>query len=266
VLAAALGQPSLLMANRIGDDSVGHQLHGWQRRHGVQSTGGVRADTATPRIVVVGDNQDTRTMFPYLPGGADELERVDLAPLSSASFAYIDAYQMLGKAATRVVQAAAAQLTFVVNLGGDRAPSELLNALDGYPSLIVQSRIAEESLEAATWLAQRLQSDIQADLAIVTAGKAGATAAGQNSVVSVTAYPAFVRHTDCAGAAFSGGLVFGLNHGWRMRDCLNLAAASGALRCERAHSAPLPSLGELFGVHGIPPSRDACGMKSGMTV
>jgi hypothetical protein len=59
-----------------------------------------------------------------------------------------------------------------------------------------------------------------------------------------------VHHTHCAGAAFSGaafsgGLLHGLLKGWGMRDCLDLAAASGALRCERGHGEPMPGLGEL---------------------
>jgi hypothetical protein len=54
-----------------------------------------------------------------------------------------------------------------------------------------------------------------------------------------------VHHTHRAGAAFSGGLLYGLFQGWAMHDCLGLAAASGALRCERGHGEPMPGLGEL---------------------
>ena len=43
----------------------------------INAAAGITADSGTPRIVVVGDNHDTRTMFPYLPGVANELERID---------------------------------------------------------------------------------------------------------------------------------------------------------------------------------------------
>jgi sugar/nucleoside kinase (ribokinase family) len=242
----ALGQPSLLLANGVGGDPTGHQVRRWLQQHRVQTTAVTRAGGATPRIVVVGDNHHTRTMFPYLPGVADELERVDLAPLKSALFAYIDGYKMLGKAAARAVQAAkAAQLPLLVNLGGDLAPGELLDALDGYPGLIVQTNIAEESLETAARLVKYMQSDMRCDWAVITAGKAGAAAANKRTVMSVPAFRAEVRHTHCAGAAFSGGLLYGVAQGWHMQDCLDLAAASGALRCERAHDEPLPTLAEL---------------------
>jgi sugar/nucleoside kinase (ribokinase family) len=87
---ATLGQPGLLIANDIGNDPTGLQVRSWLQQHHVKTTAGTKADSATPRIVVVGDNHDTRTMFPYLPGVADELEGIALAPLRSASFAYID--------------------------------------------------------------------------------------------------------------------------------------------------------------------------------
>jgi sugar/nucleoside kinase (ribokinase family) len=243
---AGLDQPSLLIANSVGDDPTGYQVRSWLRQNRVQTTAGTKANSTTPRIVVVGDNHHTRTMFPYLPGVADELESIDLAPLRSASFAYIDGYKLLGKAAARAVQAAkAAQLPLLVNLGGDLAPSELLAALDGYPGLVVQTSIAEESLGTATRLVKSLQADMQCAWAVITAGKAGAAAVNKRDVLKVSAFRADVRLTHCAGAAFSGGLLDGLVQGWHMQDCLDLAAASGALRCERGHDEPMPTLDEL---------------------
>jgi sugar/nucleoside kinase (ribokinase family) len=40
-------------------------------------------------------------------------------------------------------------------------------------------------------------------------------------------------------------LLYGLLHGWPMTDSLSLASASGALRCERAHHEPMPTLEQL---------------------
>jgi sugar/nucleoside kinase (ribokinase family) len=177
---------------------------------------------------------------------ADELESIDLAALRSASFACIDGYKMLGKAAARAVQTArAAQLPLLVNLGGDLAPSELLDALDGYPELVVQTSIAEESLETAIRLVRYMQADMQCGWAVITAGKAGAAAASRREAVHVPAFRANVRHTHCAGAAFSGALIYALLHGWHMQDCVELATASGVLRCEREQNEALPTLSEL---------------------
>src|SRR5260370_271363 len=69
---ATLGQPSLLLANGVGDDPTGHQVCRWLQQHRVQTTAVTRDGSATPRIVVVGDNHHTRTMFPYLPDVAND--------------------------------------------------------------------------------------------------------------------------------------------------------------------------------------------------
>jgi sugar/nucleoside kinase (ribokinase family) len=63
--------------------------------------------------------------------------------------------------------------------------------------------------------------------------------------LTVPAFRVTVRHTHCAGAAFSGGLLYGLLQHWPMGEILVLACASGALRCERAHKEPMPALAEL---------------------
>jgi hypothetical protein len=59
------------------------------------------ADTVTPQITVIGDSQHTRTIFPCLPGITEQLELVDLAPLEGASFAYVDCYVLIERAAAR---------------------------------------------------------------------------------------------------------------------------------------------------------------------
>ena len=87
---------------------------------------------------------------------------------------------------------------------------------------------------------------------MVTGGAGGALALGENGQVSAPAFRVPVRHTHCAGAAFSGGLVYGLLWGGQMDTCLMLACASDALRCERAHNEPMPTLNALSSAHGPP--------------
>jgi sugar/nucleoside kinase (ribokinase family) len=241
----ALSEPVLLLTNDIGDDVSGTKVHGWLRRHHVRATSIVKDEVQTPQITVIGDNHHTRTIFPFLPGVNDDLEHVDLAPLARASFAYIDGYGVIGKAASLAIRAAkAAEVPLLLNLGGD-SPAEVFDAIRGYPGLVVQTSVAEDSAPEAQRLAVHLQDATQAKWVVITAGAAGAAAAGARDLIRAPAFDADVRHTHCAGAAFSGGLIHGLLHGWPMRDCLDLASASGALRCERAHNEPMPSLAEL---------------------
>jgi sugar/nucleoside kinase (ribokinase family) len=61
---AALGQPSLLLANDVGEDANGSRIRERLARLQVTTTASVCAGQATPKIAVFGYNQDTRTMFP----------------------------------------------------------------------------------------------------------------------------------------------------------------------------------------------------------
>jgi sugar/nucleoside kinase (ribokinase family) len=246
---AALDTPAMLLANNVGDDRSGDQVIAWLQQHGVTTTAEQTTGITTPRITVIGDSQHTRTIFPYLPGVADELEGIDLAPLASASFAYVDCYGLIQRPAVGVIRAARnAGIPLLANLGGDNPSAEILDALDGYPGLVVQTSIPEESLDAGARLVKSLQTDMQSEWAVITAGAAGAAAASERDLLRVPAFHADVRHSHCAGAAFSGGLMYGLLHGWHMQSCLKLAAASGTLRCEREQSDPLPTLTELRSV------------------
>jgi sugar/nucleoside kinase (ribokinase family) len=244
-VVAGLGQASLLLTNNVGDNGSGAHVYHWLRDYGVQTTAKMVDGRPTPQVVVVGDNRHTRTFFPYLPGVAAELECIDLEALADASFAYIDGYTFIAKAASLAIRAAkAAEVPLLLNLGGD-SPAEVFDAIRGYPRLIVQTSLGEKSTPEAQRLAGHLQDATGAEWAVMTAGAAGAVAASRHECLAVPAFRSDVLHTHCAGAAFSGGLAYGLLHNWTMRDCLDLATASGALRCERMHDEPMPTLDDL---------------------
>lgn len=248
---AALGLPALLLANDIGTDPGGTAVLGWLQRHKVSTTAGITAGTVTPRIIVVADNAGSRTWFPYLPGVVDALARLDLEAVKEAALVYVDCYQLIETAAIRVVLAArAAGAELFVNLGGSPLSASLTTALRGYGHLVVQTNVDDADHQNACSLATELLAATGADWVVVTAGAAGAVAVSAAGCLKVPAFEARVRHTHCAGAAFSGGFLYGLLHDWPMIDSLRLASASGALRCERAHGEPMPSLAELHEVIG----------------
>jgi sugar/nucleoside kinase (ribokinase family) len=248
---AALDMPALLLANEIGNDQKGSQVRAWLQRYRVDSTTRVTTNTTTPQIVVVADNDGTRTWFPHLPGVSTALVAVELSPLSSASFAYVDCYQLIEAAAVRVVQAArSADIPLLVNLGGSPLSSAIIAAVRGYPRLIVQTSTDDAESAHAPRAAHEILEATGAVWVVITAGAAGVVALSESQQLASPAFRIRVRHTHCAGAAFSGGLIYGLLHAWPMEDCLTLACASGALRCERAHHEPMPTLAELHAVVG----------------
>jgi sugar/nucleoside kinase (ribokinase family) len=247
----ALDIPTVLLANGVGDDTGGAEVQEWLQRHGVTFEANVRAGTVTPQIVVVADGHGSRTWFPYLPGVVDALGALDLSPIKRASFVYVDCYQLVETPAVRAIQAArTAGVPLLVNLGGSPLSDAMATAVNGYPRLVVQTNVDDAAYQHAPQRAAELRSATSADWVVVTTGAGGAVAVNQAQSAFGPAFQANVRHTHCAGAAFSGGLLYGLLHGWPMSDSLSLGCASGALRCERAHHEPMPSLGELHAFIG----------------
>jgi sugar/nucleoside kinase (ribokinase family) len=243
---SALGVRPVLVCNDIGADVDGRQVQGWLDRYSVVSTASMVTGRRTPQIVVVADDEGTRTWLAHLPGVAEDLAAVDLGPLATAAFAYVDCYQVIEAPAIRAIGAArAAGISLLVNLGGCALSSDAAAALAGYPRMVVQTSTGEDAYPDARNLAAGLCSVLDAQWAVVTAGARGVVAVGQGQELVVPAFRAQVRHAHCAGAAFSGGLLYGLARDWPMPDSLSLACASGAVRCERAHDDRLPTLADL---------------------
>jgi sugar/nucleoside kinase (ribokinase family) len=247
----ALDVSTLLLSNDIGDDTSGNEVREWLQRYRVETTVGTTLGRPTPQIAVVADDQGTRTWFPHLPGVADALAAVDLSPLERASFAYIDCYQLIEAPAVRAIHAArAAGVPLLLNLGGSPLSAAVVAAVRAYPHLIIQTNTDDADASKAPDLAASFLAVTDATWVVITAGAAGAVAVNAAQQIAVPAFRVVVRHTHCAGAAFSGGLLYGLLHDWPMEDCLDLACASGALRCERAHHEPMPTFDELQAVIG----------------
>jgi sugar/nucleoside kinase (ribokinase family) len=244
-----LGLQSLLLSNDIGGDARGAEVQHWLQRHHVTTMAEVIDGLNNPQIVVVADDEGTRTWFPFLPGVADALNGLDLAPVADASFAYIDCYQLIEVPAARAIQAArAAGIPLLLNLGGSPLAPATAAVLHDYPGLVVQTNVDDSAYADAPRVAASLLAATNAAWAVVTAGAYGVVALSQTQPLVVQAFRATVRHTHCAGAAFSGGLLYGLLHDWPMTDSLSLGCASGALRCERAHQKRLEGIGRYFGV------------------
>ncbi|WP_216896125.1 carbohydrate kinase family protein [Nocardia alni] len=243
---ASLGAPTRLITNDIGDDDYGRFIYRWlEDRHVTPSRR--RSEVTTPRIVVAADDDHTRTWFAHLPGVVASLEQADLAPLANASFLYVDGYEIIERAVLRVIGAgSAAEVPMLLNLGGSDLSEAVTLAVHNYPHLLIQTNVDDAEHAAAPALARSLLARTGATWVIVTAGAHGAVALSRSESVSAPAFPVKVRHTHCAGAAFSGGLLYGMQAAWPMEQSLRLGAASGSLRCARPHNAPLPNLGELL--------------------
>ncbi|WP_280410285.1 carbohydrate kinase family protein [Nocardia brasiliensis] len=246
---AALDVPTLLLANDIGDDDDGRLVQRWLDQHRVTTTAAVSTDATTPWIVVIGDRHQTRTWFAHLPGVADQMRTLDLAAIATASYVCVDAYELIEPAALRAIRAAqAAEVPVLVNLGGSPLSQSMRSAAAGYSKFILQTNADDADYFEAPRIAESLRIQTDAQWVIVTAGARGAVAASRTEQLAVPAFPVRVEHTHCAGAAFSGGLLYGLRAGLSMERSMVIGSASGALRCARHQNTPLPSLEDLQAV------------------
>ncbi|MET9285989.1 PfkB family carbohydrate kinase [Nocardia beijingensis] len=119
------------------------------------------------------------------------------------------------------------------------------SAAAGYEKLLILTTVDDSAHAEAFTVARSLLAGTAAAWGVVTAGAFGAVAVSGTEEIVVPAFPVNVRHTHCSGAAFSGGLLYGLREGWSMARSMVLGSTRGALRCARHHSDPLPTLAEL---------------------
>jgi sugar/nucleoside kinase (ribokinase family) len=248
---AALGVPTLLLSNDVETDATGAEVRGWLQRYGVNTTANGAASSSTPQVVVVADDHGTRTWFPHLPGVVDALGTVDLSPMIGATYIYIDCYQLIEVPAVRAIRAArTAGVPLLLNLGGSPLSPGVVAAVRGHPCLTVQTNVDDAAAAGAPDVAASILAVTGATSVVITAGAAGAVALWQTQQFAAPAFRVPVRHTHCAGAAFSGGLLYGLLHDRPIDESLTLGCASGALHCERAHHEPMPTLDELHAFIG----------------
>lgn len=131
---------------------------------------------------------------------------VDRRPVNSAKSAFIEA------PAIRAIHAARSSgVPLLINLGGSPLSAALSAAVHSYPSVIIQTNVDDAEAANAADLASILAATGAAGV-VITAGAVGAVALSRNDHISSPVFRVPVRHTHCAGAAFSGGLIYGLLH------------------------------------------------------
>jgi sugar/nucleoside kinase (ribokinase family) len=237
---------------KLGEDDFSASILAGLEREGVDTRAVVRSPRAQGRFAFIMVEADTgsRTILHsghgaalFAPGDLDRATilagRVLLLDTSDA-----DASR---QAATWVAEAG-----IPVVLDGDRYRAEArdLPALCSHP--IVSHRYAAaytgvaDPRDAARAMARELDRTV-----IVTAGRAGAYAAGPGVDLHQPAFSVPVKDTTGAGDVFHGAFAYGLLREWDLPRRLRFAAAVAALKCRGLGGrAAIPTLDEALALAG----------------
>ena len=81
----------------------------------------------------------------------------------------------------------------------------------------------------------------------VTLGERGSVTYCNGDIIPTPAFAVEVADTTGAGDVFHGGYIFGILHGWEIRDTLKFASALAAMKCTKVGGRlGIPSLPEVL--------------------
>lgn len=191
----------------------------------------------TPQLTIVTDDAGTRTWFAWLGAALDQLNTVDLTPLTRARLGYIDCYRIIDRAAAAAITAS--RVPLLLNLGGDPLSEAVASAAHNCHVAFVQTNLDEASADQAESLAAQLHEHIAAEAIVITLGRLGAFARTSTGTIRTSALSMPIRHTHGAGATFSGGLAHAHLSGAGLAKALQSACAVAAAHCAAArHISP----------------------------
>lgn len=215
----------------VGSDPMGDHLLAELERHGVDTEYCFRADTASPRTLILLDDTGERTIIAVGSGaGPSSFLPVRGPDLRSADCVFVEGY-------TRYPAdtAAAAESALLVT-------SPPVPGATAWPATVVvgsQTQYADVG-SAGMFEAVRSVSGERLEWVVVTCGGEGADAYAASRHVHVDAVAADQIDATGAGDAFTVGLLHGLLQGDDMVTALRLGAAWGAATVAQLRSIPVP--------------------------
>lgn len=231
---------SAFYACRVGNDDFGQFYLNGLSSAGVHisSSSASAGETGTCVVLVTADGE--RTMQTYL-GITAELStaQIDFEPLKTAKYLYIEGYLATSPTARLAVKHAReiakhSNIKTAITLSD---PAMVQYAREGLDDLIangVDILFCNEHEARMYTATEQLEDTVTAllklsNIAIITRSEQGAIIATRSGKhLTIDAVPCNARDTLGAGDAFAGAFLYGLNQGYPLEYCGQLAAATAS--------------------------------------
>ena len=215
----------------VGRDSMGDSLLAELEQYGVDTEYSFRAETATPRTLILLDDTGERTII-ALDSGA---KLSSFLPTRGPDLRSVDCVYVEGYTRYPTDTAAAAESALVV-------ASPPVPGATTWPATVVIGSETEyhDVTSAGIFEAVRSVSGERLKWVLVTRGSDGADAYAASSELHVDAVAADQVDATGAGDAFTVGLLHGLLRGDDMIAALQAGAAWGAATVAQLRSIPVP--------------------------
>lgn len=249
VAAARLGGCCAYLG-ALGDDAFADFSVKEFEREGIDTSHIRRVPGASVLLaLIVADRSAGTRMIVWTGDRAPKLEpdEVPEGPIRRARVLHVDNYYPESAlAAARIARSYDVPVTMDLEMSDESADEFLGNA--DYPIVpleFVQQRYGvEEAEEGARALYEEVASH-GGTAALVTAGTDGSVGVSAEGLVHQAAFAADVVDTTGCGDVYHGAFALGVAKGWSLKRCMQVAAATAALKCRK-----------LGGRAGIPTMED----------
>ena len=231
-------------AGKLGPDELSLFIEDELQRTGVDVSQVVRVEAGSPihAIVVLGDEDHTRTIFAYSDetlGAHESLPPAEV--IEAARVLFVDTYNVRGQLrAARVARAAGIPIVADFERGRDPLFGEL-QALVDHLILSQDFALSWTGSDTPQEALQRLWTP-QRTVVAATAGERGCWMLDADGLHHQPAFPVEVVDTNGCGDVFHGAWALALARGYPLRECARIASAAAALKATQPGLTGVPPL------------------------
>jgi len=232
----------------VGDDSTGQKIRQSLAKENIDVSGLLQRDGAQSQkaFIAIEKTGGTRTIFWKRPSG-EELTAGELGSffLDKGDFLLLDG---LMKDVSLYAAERANHLNIPVMLDAGRLREGMMDIAARCDYVVASEEFARDLgwNDDPEHFRQTIR-ELGFRATTITLGERGSVTFVRDEIIEVPAFEVEVADTTGAGDVFHGGYIYGLLHGWNIRECAKFASAVAALKCrEMGGRAGIPSLNDVM--------------------